>query len=82
MIAEAMKRASVAWVAVGDGPAYALWCLPLDDALYVISGPGEQSAPGPAHAATATVTLPGDHRGRAVTRAPAGTPGAPGTSRV
>lgn len=67
VIAEAMKRASVAWVAVGDGPAYALWCLPLDDALYVISGPGEQSAPGLADAATATVTLRGDHGGRIVT---------------
>ncbi|HEY8533938.1 MAG TPA: hypothetical protein VIL44_08730 [Micromonospora sp.] len=62
-----MKRAAVAWVSVGDGPAYGVWCLPLDDALYVISGPGEQSAPGLADAASATVTLRGDHGGRIVT---------------
>ncbi|GFJ91132.1 hypothetical protein Prum_047740 [Phytohabitans rumicis] len=67
LIAEAMKKASVAWVAVGDGPALALWCLPLDDALYVVSGPGEQSAPGLAIATAAEVRLRGDHGGRIVT---------------
>lgn len=64
---EAMKKAAVAWIAVGDRPALGLWCLPLDGALYVVSGPGEQSAPGLADAAAATVTLRGDHGGRIVT---------------
>ena len=67
LVEEAMKKAAVAWVAVGGNPAVALWCLPLDGGLYVVSGPGEQSAPGLAEAQTAMVTLRGDHGGRIVT---------------
>lgn len=67
LVAEASKKAAVAWVSVGDGPAFALWCLPVDDALYVVSGPGEQAAPGLAHADEARVSLRGDHGGRIVT---------------
>jgi hypothetical protein len=67
LVAEAIKKAPVAWIAVAAGPALALWCLPLDGALYVVSGPGEQSAPGLAEATTATVTLRGDHGGQIVT---------------
>ncbi|MFG2053794.1 hypothetical protein ACGFI9_07145 [Micromonospora sp. NPDC048930] len=67
LIDEAVKKAAVAWVSVGGGPAYALWCLPLDGALLVVTGPGEQSAPGLADADTAEVTLRGDHGGRIVT---------------
>ncbi|MFC0528251.1 hypothetical protein [Phytohabitans kaempferiae] len=67
LVTEAMKKAAVAWVSVGDGPALALWCLPIDDALYVVSGPGEQSAPGLADAGAARVSLRGDHGGRIVT---------------
>lgn len=66
VVAEAMKKAAVAWVTVGDQPAVGLWCLPLGDALYVVSGPGEQSAPGLAAATDATVGLRGDHGGRIV----------------
>jgi len=64
---EALKKAAVAWVSVGDGPARALWCLAIDDALYVVSGTGEQSAPDLAYADEATVSLRGDHGGRIVT---------------
>ncbi|MEU2612527.1 hypothetical protein ABZ570_13255 [Micromonospora sp. NPDC007271] len=67
LVDEAVKKAAVAWVSVAGGPAYALWCLPLDGALLVVSGPGEQSAPGLAEADTAEVTLRGDHGGRIVT---------------
>lgn len=74
LVDEAMKKAAVAWVAVAGRPAVALWCLPLDGALYVVSGPGEQSAPGIDSAAEASgtgaradVTLRGDHGGRIVT---------------
>jgi hypothetical protein len=67
LVDEAMKKAAVAWVAVAAGPALALWCVPLDGALYVVSGPGEQSAPGLAGATAATVTLRGDHGGQIVT---------------
>jgi hypothetical protein len=67
LVEEAMKKAAVAWVSVDGGPGLALWCMPLDGALYLVSGPGEQSAPGLADAATATVTLRGDHGGQIVT---------------
>lgn len=67
LVEEAMKKAAVAWVSVDGGPGLALWCMPLDRALYVVSGPGEQTAPGLADASTATVTLRGDHGGQIVT---------------
>ena len=60
---EALKKAALAWVAVGDGPALGLWCMPLDGSLIVVTGPGEQFAPGLAEAATATVRLRGDNGG-------------------
>lgn len=67
VVEEAIKKTAVAWVSVDDGPAYAVWCLPLDGALYVINGRGEQAAPGLALARAAAVTLRGDHGGRIVT---------------
>lgn len=63
MIDEALKKASVAWIAVGDGPALGLWCLPAEGALLVVSGPGEQAAPGLSDATRATVRLRGDTGG-------------------
>ena len=66
LIDESMKKAAVAWVAADGNPAVGLWCVPLDDALYVVSGPGEQAAPGLAHASEAIVSLRGDHGGRIV----------------
>ena len=63
LVNEAMKKAAVAWIAVGDRPAYAVWCLWADGALYVVSGPGEQPAPGLARAGTVTVQARGDHGG-------------------
>ncbi|MGC4804582.1 hypothetical protein [Micromonospora sp. DT233] len=67
LVDEAVKKAAVAWVAVAGGPARALWCVPADGTLLVVSGPGEQAAPGLAEAAEAQVTLRGDHGGRIVT---------------
>jgi hypothetical protein len=60
---EAIKKAAIAWVSVGDGPAWALWCMPVETSLAVVSGPGEQFAPGLAEAERATVRLRGDHGG-------------------
>nr|WP_296071786.1 hypothetical protein [uncultured Actinoplanes sp.] len=60
---EAMKKAALAWISVGDGPALALWCMPLDGALIVVSGEGEQFAPGLADATRAVVRLRGDNGG-------------------
>ncbi|WBB77658.1 hypothetical protein O7606_15385 [Micromonospora sp. WMMD882] len=67
LVDEALKKAAVAWVRVPGGPALALWCVPLDGTLLVVSGPGEQTAPGLAETAEAEVTLRGDHGGRIVT---------------
>lgn len=67
LVAEATKKASVAWVSAGGAPAVAVWCVPLDGSVFVVSGPGEQAAPGLAAADTATVTMRGDHGGRIVT---------------
>ena len=63
VVDEAIKKAAVAWIAVGDGPALGLWCMPLEGSLVVVSGPGEQGAPGLAEARTATVRLRGDTGG-------------------
>ncbi|MEU4687344.1 hypothetical protein [Actinoplanes sp. NPDC023714] len=60
---EAIKKAAIAWISVGDGPAYALWCMPAESSILVVSGPGEQFAPGLAEAERATVRLRGDHGG-------------------
>ncbi|BAL92774.1 hypothetical protein AMIS_75540 [Actinoplanes missouriensis 431] len=60
---EAIKKAAIAWISVGDGPAYALWCMPAESSIVVVSGPGEQFAPGLAEAQQATVRLRGDHGG-------------------
>lgn len=67
LVEEAVKKAAVAWVAVPGQPAVALWCLPLSGALYVVSGPGEQAAPGLDAAGQAGVTMRGDHGGHIVT---------------
>ncbi|GAA0543157.1 hypothetical protein GCM10010172_25820 [Paractinoplanes ferrugineus] len=60
---EALKKAALAWVSIGDGPALGLWCMPLEGSLIVVSGPGEQYAPGLAEASTASVRLRGDNGG-------------------
>jgi hypothetical protein len=68
LVEEAMKKAAVAWITPdGSAEATAVWCLWLDGALYVVSGPGEQPAPGLAGADGAAVTVRGDHGGRIVT---------------
>ena len=65
LVEEAMKKAAIAWLTV-NGPAFPVWCLWIDGALYVVSGPDEQPAPGLAEAQSAVVTARGDHGGRIV----------------
>jgi hypothetical protein len=67
LVEEAMKKAAVAWIGTPSSSPYPVWCAWLDGVLYVVSGPGEQPAPGLADSATATVTARGDHGGRIVT---------------
>src|SRR2546429_9404749 len=78
LVEEAMKKAAIVWLSTGGRP-YGVWCLWVDDALYVVSGPGEQPAPGLAEATGALVTARGDHGGRVVTWPAAGGRPAPGT---
>src|SRR3712207_338551 len=66
VVAEAAKKAAVAWIAVGDTPPRAMWCTAVDGALAVVCGPGEQQLPGLAEAEQATVRLRGDHGGLVV----------------
>jgi hypothetical protein len=79
LVSEAMKKAAIAWLTVGDHRSYPVWCLWLDDALLVVSGPGEQPAPGLAGADAADVTARGDHGGRVVTWRATVRPLRPGT---
>jgi hypothetical protein len=67
LVAEATKKAAVVWLSVGGQPAYAVWCVPIGDALYVVTGPGEQAAPGLAGATIVDVTARGDHGGSIAT---------------
>lgn len=67
LVDEAMKKAAIVWVAVDGAPARGLWCMPAGGALWVVSGPGEQAAPGLASATEVLVTQRGDHGGRIVT---------------
>lgn len=76
---EALKKAALAWVSVGDAPAVGVWCMPLDGSLIVVTGPGEQFAPGLAEAARATVRLRGDTGGLIVIAEMSVTRLAPGT---
>jgi hypothetical protein len=66
VVDEAIKKAAVVWISIGGGPALGLWCMPLDGALFVVSGPGEQTAPGLADAERAEARLRGDTGGTIV----------------
>lgn len=63
VLEEALKKAALAWISVDGGPALALWCMPLDGSLIVVSGPGEQFAPGLADASRVEARLRGDNGG-------------------
>ncbi len=66
LVEEAMKKAAIVWLSTGGRP-YGVWCLWVDGALYVVSGPGEQPAPGLPEATDALVSARGDHGGRILT---------------
>ncbi|WP_205650100.1 hypothetical protein [Actinoplanes solisilvae] len=61
VLEEALKKAALAWISIGDGAALALWVMPLDGSLIVVSGEGEQFAPGLDSASRATMRLRGDN---------------------
>lgn len=63
LVAEAIKKAGIAWINIPGGPSLGLWVMPLDGTLVVVCGPGEQQAPGLAEASRAEVRLRGDNGG-------------------
>lgn len=86
LITESMKKAAIVWLTDLDGPdalpggrPVAAWCGWIGDALHIVSGPGEQPAPGLAGATRATVTGRGDNGARIVSWAAAVTRLQPGT---
>jgi hypothetical protein len=79
VVAEAIKKAAVVWVSAGAAPAVGLWCVPFEDSLLLVTGPGEQSAPFLADGTEATVRMRGDHGGHVVTWPASVTRVVPGT---
>jgi hypothetical protein len=67
VVLEAIKKAAVVWVSTAGAPAVALWCVPFEGSLLLITGTGEQSAPFLADTGTASVAMRGDHGGHIVT---------------
>lgn len=80
LVAEAMKKAAVGWLTVGERPATAAWLLWIDDAAYVVHGGPEQPVPGLAAAREVTVGVRGEHGGRIVRWAASVEHVAPGSS--
>jgi hypothetical protein len=63
LLAEATKKAAIVWLTVGDRRPYAVWCLPVGESIYVVTGPGEQPAPGLVCGPTVRIGARGDHGG-------------------
>jgi 8-oxo-dGTP diphosphatase len=63
LIAEATRRAGVVWLTVPDRSAYPVWHRWLGGAAYLVTGPGEQPAPGLGTAARVIVTVPSKDSG-------------------
>ena len=57
LVAEATKKTDVIWLAAGDAPATAAWHVWHEDAVYVVTGAGEQPLPGVAGATTCAVIV-------------------------
>jgi hypothetical protein len=68
LVGEATKKSDLVWLSVDGQPrAYPVWQLWHDAAAYVVSGDGEQPAPGLADAVWCTVTVRSkDNGGRIV----------------
>jgi hypothetical protein len=69
LVAEATKKSDLVWVSVpGQSRPSAVWHVWRDDSAYVVTGPGEQPAPGLAGSPTCDVTVrSSDKGGRIVT---------------
>ncbi|MEV0650287.1 hypothetical protein AB0I28_34005 [Phytomonospora sp. NPDC050363] len=81
LLAEALKKAAVAWVSCGGAAARPVWCLPIEGKLYTVVGPGEQPDPGLSRDHAPLITLRGDHGGAILTFTATATPVEPGGER-
>ena len=63
LVAAAMKKVALVWLAPLGGPAVAAWLLWQDGSAYVVGGPGEQPLTGiaPGRPALVTVASPDTH---------------------
>jgi ADP-ribose pyrophosphatase YjhB (NUDIX family) len=67
LVAEATRRAGVIWLTVPPNrTTYPVWHRWLSDAAYLVTGPGEQPAPGLGEAGQVTVTVPSKDSGGAL----------------
>ena len=67
LVAEAMRKAALAWLEVPGERPRAAWIIWHEDALYVVHGGGEQPLPGLADASSCQVTIrSGDNAARIV----------------
>lgn len=67
LLAEAVKKAAVAWISCGGADPRPVWVVPIDGKLYTVVGPREQPDPGLTRDRNPLVTLRGDHGGAIVT---------------
>lgn len=67
LIVEAMKKAAVAWLTVGELPAAAAWLSWQDGAAYLVHDGSEQPIAGLADAQECAVSVRGEHGGRILT---------------
>ena len=66
LIAEATRRAGVVWLTVPGRGTYPVWHIWHSAAAYLVTGPGEQPAPGLGGAGRVTVTVPSKESGGAL----------------
>ena len=67
LLAEAVKKAALAWISCGGADPRPVWAVPIDGKLYTVVGPGEQPDPGLTRDRNPLVTLRGDHGGAILT---------------
>jgi hypothetical protein len=67
LVADATKKSGLVWIAVpGQARPVAAWHVWRDDAVYLVTGPGEQAMPGLNDAATCDVTVRSTDKGSRV----------------
>lgn len=66
LVAAAAKKSSVIWVSVDGAPARALWQVPSEGSMLVVTGGSEQELPELADASSAAVTIRSKENGASI----------------